>query len=130
MSEAVGEQAGRPSEVSLSVVMKFGGTSVEDVAAIRRAAQIVRQRLRHKPVVVVSALSDVTDQLLEAGNTAALGKLQSATETLQSLQLRPQRLLRLHRSMRNNRSRSASSCPIPGSSPTAPRRWTTPSSFT
>jgi aspartate kinase len=93
MSEAVGEQAGRPSEVSLSVVMKFGGTSVEDVAAIRRAAQIVRQRLRHRPVVVVSALSDVTDQLLEAGNTAALGKLQSATETLQSLQLRHEQVV-------------------------------------
>src|SRR6266550_4450338 len=76
MSEAVGDQAGRPSEPSPSLVMKFGGTSVEDVVAIRRAAQIVRQRLRHRPVVVVSALSDVTDQLLEAGRKAAAGQLQ------------------------------------------------------
>ncbi len=93
MSEAVGEQAGRPSEPSQSVVMKFGGTSVEDVAAIRRAAQIVRQRLPHRPVVVVSALSDVTDQLLEAGNTAARGQLQAATETLKSLQQRHEQVV-------------------------------------
>ena len=93
MSEAVGDQAGRPSEPSQSVVMKFGGTSVEDVAAIRRAAQIVRQRLRQRPVVVVSALSDVTDQLLEAGNTAARGQLQSAIETLQALQKRHEQVV-------------------------------------
>ena len=93
MSEAVGEQAGRPSEPSPSLVMKFGGTSVEDVAAIRRAAQIVSQRLRHRPVVVVSALSDVTDQLLEAGKTAARGDLPLATETLQSLRRRHEQVV-------------------------------------
>ena len=53
------------------VVMKFGGTSVEDAAAIRRLIGIVRSRLGSRPVVVVSALARVTDQLLEAGNAAA-----------------------------------------------------------
>ena len=38
------------------IVMKFGGTSVEDAAAIDRAAKIVRGRLAEDPVVVVSAL--------------------------------------------------------------------------
>lgn len=71
-----------------SIVMKFGGTSLEDAVAIRRAAQIVRQRLGHKPVVVVSALSNVTDQLLEAGRLAAKGHLAAATELLASLQRR------------------------------------------
>jgi aspartate kinase len=94
MSRAVEQQAARASEPSSqSVVMKFGGTSVEDAVAIRRATHIVSQRLRNRPVVVVSALSDVTDQLLEAGKTAARGQLQAATETLHSLQQRHEQVV-------------------------------------
>ena len=42
--------------------MKFGGTSVEDVIAFAQVAQIVRAQ-REYPVVVVSAMSGVTDAL-------------------------------------------------------------------
>ena len=58
------------------VVMKFGGTSVEDPAAIRRTAGIVAGRVAmgKRPVVVVSALAKVTDQLLRAGAAAAAGR--------------------------------------------------------
>ena len=57
------------------VVMKFGGTSVEDPAAIKRTAAIVAGRLAQgkKPVVVVSALAKVTDQLLRAAAAASVG---------------------------------------------------------
>ncbi len=57
------------------VVMKFGGTSVEDPAAISRTAGIVAGRLAlgKRPVVVVSALAKVTDQLLRAASAAACG---------------------------------------------------------
>jgi aspartate kinase len=57
------------------VVMKFGGTSVEDPAAIKRTANIVAGRLKmgKQPVVVVSALANVTDQLLRAATAAASG---------------------------------------------------------
>jgi len=57
------------------VVMKFGGTSVEDPAAITRTAGIVAGRLAlgKRPVVVVSALAKVTDQLLRAATAAASG---------------------------------------------------------
>ncbi|MDE3199641.1 MAG: lysine-sensitive aspartokinase 3 [Acidobacteriota bacterium] len=57
------------------VVMKFGGTSVEDPAAINRTASIVAGRVAagKKPVVVVSALAKVTDQLLRAAACAAAG---------------------------------------------------------
>jgi acetylglutamate kinase len=50
------------------VVMKFGGTSVEDPAAIGRTAAIVAGRvaLGKSPVVVVSAMAKVTDQLATA----------------------------------------------------------------
>jgi aspartate kinase len=63
-----------------SVVMKFGGTSVADAAAIRRLIDIVtRQREDGKqPVVVVSALAGVTDRLLAlatAARTAAGGPI-------------------------------------------------------
>src|SRR5215470_10883608 len=93
MNQAVGVQAGRLNEPSQSVVMKFGGTSVEDAVAIRRAAQLVRQRLGSKPVLVVSALSDVTDQLLAAGKAAARGDLALATDILQTLQRRHEQVL-------------------------------------
>ncbi len=57
------------------VVMKFGGTSVEDPAAITRTAGIVAGRIAmgRQPVVVVSAMAKVTDQLLRAASAAAQG---------------------------------------------------------
>jgi aspartate kinase len=57
------------------VVMKFGGTSVEDPEAIGRTAAIVAGRLAQgkQPVVVVSAMAKVTDQLLRAGAAASQG---------------------------------------------------------
>ncbi len=57
------------------VVMKFGGTSVEDPAAISRTASIVAGRVAmgKQPVVVVSAMAKVTDQLLRCAAAAAQG---------------------------------------------------------
>jgi len=70
------------------VVMKFGGTSVEDAAAIRRLCKLVERSSPHRPVVVVSALAKVTDQLMNAGWAAAAGSLDSAREILQVLRRR------------------------------------------
>jgi aspartate kinase len=57
------------------VVMKFGGTSVEDPAAIARTASIVAGRVAagKTPVVVVSAMARVTDQLLRCAASSSLG---------------------------------------------------------
>jgi aspartate kinase len=57
------------------VVMKFGGTSVEDPAAIGRTAAIVAGRVSmgKQPVVVVSAMAKVTDQLISAARAASTG---------------------------------------------------------
>ena len=52
------------------IVMKFGGTSVEDATAIDRIAGIVKGRLAEHPYVVVSAMSKVTDTLLAMAATA------------------------------------------------------------
>ncbi len=46
--------------------MKFGGTSVADAAAIENVARIVSAERAAFPVVVVSAMSGVTDSLLAA----------------------------------------------------------------
>lgn len=52
------------------IVMKFGGTSVGSAQAMRQAAAIVERARRRKPAVVVSAVSRVTDRLLDAARTA------------------------------------------------------------
>ena len=55
--------------------MKFGGTSVADAEAMGRLIDIVRAEsaLTGPPVVVVSAMSKVTDQLLTMATKAAAG---------------------------------------------------------
>ena len=70
------------------IVMKFGGTSVEDGAAIKRAADIVLGRLEQRPVVVVSALAGVTDSLLAMSKAAASGSLPQAMELLRQVRQR------------------------------------------
>jgi len=70
------------------IVMKFGGTSVEDAAAIDRAACIVRERLPEKPVVVVSAMAKVTDQLLAMARAAGAGDREKAIELSRALRER------------------------------------------
>lgn len=60
------------------IVMKFGGTSVEDARAIERVAAIVKDRLPQKPVVVVSAMAKVTDTLLTMARAAGAGERKTA----------------------------------------------------
>src|SRR3954447_20358208 len=62
------------------IVMKFGGTSVQDAQAIDRVAAIVRERLNERPVVVVSALAKITDQLLAMSAAAGAGDRTKALE--------------------------------------------------
>ena len=50
----------------MSIVMKFGGTSVADAAAFENVARIVAAESDASPVVVVSAMTGVTDGLLSA----------------------------------------------------------------
>ncbi|MDR2965893.1 MAG: aspartate kinase [Treponema sp.] len=52
------------------VVMKFGGSSVADAARIRHVADIIKSQLLRKPAVVLSAMGDTTDHLLEAADKA------------------------------------------------------------
>lgn len=67
------------------IVVKFGGTSVADAAAIARAAAITRSRAPRRPVVVVSALARATNELLAAAEQAAKGQLIVALRGIEGL---------------------------------------------
>ena len=63
--------------------MKFGGTSVGDVAAFERVCGIVQSQLDKRPVVVTSAMTKVTDALLAAFEMARKDDLAGAVESLE-----------------------------------------------
>ena len=70
------------------IVMKFGGTSVANFEAITRTIFIIGGRLDQKPVVVVSALSKVTDLLYKISESAASRNLSETKELLGQLRQR------------------------------------------
>lgn len=70
------------------IVMKFGGTSVADCAAISRTIEIIRKRLPERPVVVVSALSKVTDLLYRISDEAKKRDFEEASALLRQLRSR------------------------------------------
>jgi aspartate kinase len=55
------------------LVMKFGGTSVGDANSMRQVATLVRAALPHAPLVVLSAMSKVTDELFALASVASAG---------------------------------------------------------
>lgn len=56
------------------IIMKFGGTSVGNAERIANAANIVKSHIRRKPVVVVSAVTKITDALIRLVKECAQGK--------------------------------------------------------
>ena len=68
------------------IVMKFGGTSVEDAASVERVAEIIRARLSLKPVVVVSAMGKTTSKLLDAARASAAGDARTTLGIVTELQ--------------------------------------------
>ncbi len=63
--------------------MKFGGTSVGDVAAFERVIGIVANSVERQPVVVVSAMTKVTDALLAAVDMARRDEFAEAVASLE-----------------------------------------------
>ena len=54
-------------------VLKFGGTSVANTENIQKTIQVIQQSGYSRCLIVVSALSGVTDLLIKTGTTAADG---------------------------------------------------------
>jgi aspartate kinase len=74
-----------------SIVMKFGGTSVADADAIARLIEIVKAQHRRSgapPVVVVSAMSRITDQLLRMAGEAARGEREHTSSGVDEVRAR------------------------------------------
>ena len=63
--------------------MKFGGTSLEDEEAFQRVARIVSENLGENLVVVVSAMSGVTDALIGGFQTALKGETSEALQNIE-----------------------------------------------
>lgn len=57
------------------IVMKFGGSSVANAERIRHVAQIIKAFADSRPIVVLSAMGDTTDHLLEAADAALAGEI-------------------------------------------------------
>lgn len=55
------------------IVMKFGGSSVANAQRIKHVASIIKAYAEKKPIVVLSAMGDTTDHLLEAADKAIEG---------------------------------------------------------
>ena len=71
------------------LVMKFGGTSMGSAERIRQAAALCAEQFRTRPVaVVVSAMSKVTDLLLDTLRRAEAGDSAGVEERLEQLAVR------------------------------------------
>lgn len=68
--------------------MKFGGTSVEDAPAIRRLIEIVKRELPKKILIVVSACSGVTNELIRCAQAVQNCREPDAMKILDKLQTR------------------------------------------
>jgi aspartate kinase len=73
------------------VVQKFGGTSVQDAAAMQRVMEIVEQTAvtdRVRPLVVLSAAAGVTNALIRVGELSLKEETTDAIAEIDSLQER------------------------------------------
>lgn len=73
--------------MSKTLVMKFGGTSVGSADALKNAIQIIRDAKKdwERVVVVTSAMSGVTNLLLDSAASASHGKVDSLAQTATTL---------------------------------------------
>ena len=102
----------------LMIVMKFGGTSVADRAAIERLIGIVRAARQaaiqpesadwRGPIVVVSALGGATDRLLGVAAEAGAGDVEGAREHVHALRDRHLEVARRHHRRPPSARRSSS----------------------
>jgi aspartate kinase len=70
------------------IVMKFGGTSVQDATAMDRALSIAETRLPRAPVLVASAMANVTDQLQVIARLVGEGRRQECDAAIAALEER------------------------------------------
>jgi aspartate kinase len=67
------------------IIMKFGGTSNQDAAAMANVASIIEAHATQTPVVVISAIAQATNLLAQAGARAAEGRREEARQAVETL---------------------------------------------
>lgn len=77
------------------IVMKFGGTSVEDANALRNVCQIIVDRLSQQLLVVVSACAGVTNALLHIAQSASEGNAEQSLAEIETFLLKNYKNLRM-----------------------------------
>lgn len=64
------------------IILKFGGTSLSDRERIQNVAEIIERQKNDHPVVITSAMSQVTTRLLETAQAALEKNSQQVTENI------------------------------------------------
>ena len=72
----------------MTIVMKFGGSSVADAACMRQVGELVARALPRAPLVVLSATGKTTDALFQAALAAERGDLAAALAVLATVRQR------------------------------------------
>lgn len=78
------------------IVLKFGGTSVQDAESQNQALAIVARVLDKSPLVVSSAMAGVTNDLIRLTELASSGRENEAIDLLKALKERHHRVLIEH----------------------------------
>jgi len=67
------------------IVLKFGGTSVGSVEAIRRVCDIIKSKQEEQPIIVTSAVGGATNKLVALAKYAGQGERGQASSLLDSI---------------------------------------------
>lgn len=65
------------------IIVKFGGTSVQDASAMSSMIEIVKTKIPKKPIVVLSAAAGVTDALITCARFASEDRESDALDVLE-----------------------------------------------
>ncbi len=84
------------------IVMKFGGTSVGNAERIANVAGIVKNNLHRNPVVVVSAVTKITDALIRLAHESAQGKGDDTLESIRKVHYKILEILELDKELIKN----------------------------
>lgn len=70
------------------IIMKFGGSSIKDADAIKNVCTIIEKHIDRHPLIVLSALSGVTDMLIHAVQKAIRQEESESEDILQKIRIR------------------------------------------
>ncbi|MEM2450138.1 MAG: hypothetical protein QW119_05485, partial [Candidatus Methanomethylicaceae archaeon] len=72
----------------MRIVMKFGGVLMDGAEKIDNSANLVVENIKKgdEVIVVVSAMSNITDELIDMGESAKLGDMKKVRKMLNQIE--------------------------------------------